>query len=435
MVLFAGSIIAIVVLTALVTAAVLKRQDRQLAHTTPPPSGVPVQSKPDGVDAFASIPTSAPSVETPAHTRLNAFEQLALDDDSKLAQTNATLSPTELFAAASPAVVKISLFDWQGKDFALGSGFFVSSDGLLVTNYHVIKGAYTAIVLPVDGRAYEVQGIVAASPEADLAILQVKVTGAPFLEISNGPMPPVGTRVYAIGNPKGLTNTFTDGIVEAQRQEGIQHSAPISPGSSGGPLLTADKRVVGVNRMFKTDAQNLNFAVPAATLVELMAHRSVTPQPIAIAGGQRVGEIEVRLHAIEQRMPLAIKAVVDASINERDCLAAITQFDFELALLNREHTANVKREKDIYWNTIDNSPTATITSDKVAKLAAIRDKAIRDLDTKYNSEASRLNSAREMARKGAADSHAYEVTLRQEIELLTKEAANLKAALTDLTNP
>lgn len=186
------------------------------------------------------------------------------------------LSPDELFARASRAVVKLQAFDAAGRPFKLGSGFFVSADGLLVTNFHVIQDA-SSITAEVDGRPLlTVKGVVAFDRGADLAIVQAWGDSLPFLHLSDA-LPRVGERVFAIGNPEGLTNTLSEGLISGVRDDNgrqeVQTSAAISHGSSGGPLLAADGTVVGVTSAFLAGGQNLNFAVPARRVNELLARR------------------------------------------------------------------------------------------------------------------------------------------------------------------
>ena len=200
------------------------------------------------------------------------------------------MSAEELFAKASPAVVRVVVRDSNFKVTGQGSGFFISSDGLLVTNYHVVKSARFATVLLSDGSVLFVDGVSCPDKEADLALLRVHAQRLPHLAVADSIPPRIGTTVYAIGNPYGLTNTFSKGIVSAHRKVkgkiiAIQTTAAISPGSSGGPLLAPDGRVVGVTTAYLRGGQNLNFAVPASSLLELMQDDSDTLRQLTSAGG------------------------------------------------------------------------------------------------------------------------------------------------------
>ena len=208
----------------------------------------------------------------------------------------APLSPEQLFEKASPAVVYIVVRDKEFKPIGLGSGFFVDAAGLIVTNYHVIKGAEFATARLSKGATLFVDGVVATDPDADLALLKVSGAAPAFLKTADGPLPKVGAAVYAIGNPRGLENTFSGGMVSGHRElkEGltaIQVTTPISPGSSGGPLLNAAGEVVGVTTAYLAGGQNLNFAVPVAAVQRLM-QRQGKVQTLASAGGGRLEKAE-----------------------------------------------------------------------------------------------------------------------------------------------
>jgi len=206
----------------------------------------------------------------------------------------AALSAEQVFSRVSPAVVRVVVRDREFKEIGLGSGFFVTADGLLVTNHHVVRGAEFATVLRADGSTLFVDGVLALDEDHDLAVLKVGGTGLPCLEVAPAAAapPPVGSRVYAIGNPKGLTNTLSEGLVSGIRQEGgevraIQTTAAISPGSSGGPLVDSQGRVIGVVTAYLAGGQGLNFAVPAAAVRALLAKAAGgKPAPLASAGGK-----------------------------------------------------------------------------------------------------------------------------------------------------
>ena len=193
------------------------------------------------------------------------------------------LTPDELFAKASPSVVQVEVRDGDMKPVGQGSGFFVSADGLLVTNHHVIANASFASVRTASGTML-VEGVAASDPGADLALLKVSVKSVPFLKVAEGAAPPVGTRVFAIGNPEGLTNTLSEGLVSGFRtfpgrtekspeRAFIQTTAAISHGSSGGALLAGNGVVVGVTTAGIDEGQNLNFAVPADAVRRLIGSR------------------------------------------------------------------------------------------------------------------------------------------------------------------
>lgn len=194
----------------------------------------------------------------------------------------------ELFESVSPAVVRVVA---EGSSRGFGTGFFISADGLLVTNYHVVEEADWAAIVDGSNAELPVEGIVAANPSVDLVILKVDVISTPYISLSSDDSPPkVGTHVYAIGNPLGLTNSLSEGLVSGVRDVpklcAIQTTAAISPGSSGGPLLTKDGRVVGVTTAYLVTGQNLNFAVSAKHVKSLLETRG-RPRPFPRAGSRR----------------------------------------------------------------------------------------------------------------------------------------------------
>lgn len=166
---------------------------------------------------------------------------------------------------AGPAVVSLKTFDADGRELMLGSGF-VLRDGRIVTNAHVVEGAVRAEVFDAEGRLMGTASHAEAlSSVVDLAVLPR--LGNPRNTVSLARHAPiVGEEVVAIGAPEGLTNTVSNGIVSAYRdvegQRMMQITAPLSEGSSGGPVLNRRGEVVGVSVAVFEAGQNLNFAVP-----------------------------------------------------------------------------------------------------------------------------------------------------------------------------
>jgi len=209
--------------------------------------------------------------------------------------------------------VRIVVRDRNLKEIGLGSGFFVSSDGTLVTNHHVVRNAASATVLLPSGETFSVDSILAWDEARDLAILKVVGNALPKLDLVPTDVPiPVGARVYAIGNPQGLTNTITEGLLSGTRLMNgfpyLQTSASISPGSSGGPLLDAQARVVGVTTFILAGAervnQNLNFAVPSPAIHALvLTAATAKPVPLEVAGAKALDRSELyrALEALEER--------------------------------------------------------------------------------------------------------------------------------------
>jgi Tfp pilus assembly protein PilF len=173
-----------------------------------------------------------------------------------------------LVRKTKPAVVEIMTFDSQNKPLKTGTGFFVSSDGALLTNFHVISGASSIMAKTPTGAVYFLKGILAASESDDVAKLQFLATDVPYLTLGSSLNAVEGQPVLVIGNPEGLEGTVSDGIISAFRsgRSMIQITAPISPGSSGSPVLDESGNVIGMATLVLRDGQNLNFAISAETI-------------------------------------------------------------------------------------------------------------------------------------------------------------------------
>ncbi|MFA6357283.1 MAG: trypsin-like peptidase domain-containing protein [Candidatus Omnitrophota bacterium] len=179
---------------------------------------------------------------------------------------NMSMSIEGLVQAANPAVVMITTVTSNGT--ALGSGFLISSDGVIVTNNHVIKGAEGLGVKFAQGKELITNvSVVKTDALRDIAIIKVNTpVNVTPLSLGDSEQIAVGERVVAIGNPQGLQNTVSDGLVSAVRDDGgikqIQISVPISHGSSGGALINMRGEVIGITSSGIEQGQNLNFAIP-----------------------------------------------------------------------------------------------------------------------------------------------------------------------------
>ncbi len=186
-------------------------------------------------------------------------------------------SPADIAAHSTPAVVTVRTPE------GLGSGFVVREDGWIATNFHVINGARRIVVVFANKHELPVIEIMNASRSHDLAILRVDARHLPVLALGNSDKVRPGDTVVAIGHPLGLEDTVSNGLVSAVRHvddglEVLQISAPIAPGSSGGPLFNDRGEVIGVATAILRGGQNLNFALPVKYVQELIDH----PQPVSM---------------------------------------------------------------------------------------------------------------------------------------------------------
>ncbi|HKA89540.1 MAG TPA: trypsin-like peptidase domain-containing protein [Haliangiales bacterium] len=192
--------------------------------------------------------------------------------------TSRALTPKEIAEQALPSVVFIKTAN------TIGTGFVVWKDGRIATNLHVLAGAKEAVITLHDGKEYRDVEVLAADDVHDLAVVRIRAQGLAALALGDSKSVKPGEHVVAIGHPLGLGNTVSDGLVSAIRDLDpkvslLQISAPISPGSSGGPLFNERGEVIGVTTRYATEGQNLNFAVPVAYLKPML----LAEKPIPLA--------------------------------------------------------------------------------------------------------------------------------------------------------
>ena len=189
-----------------------------------------------------------------------------------------------VYKKALPSVVNITstaltydFFYGAVPQQGMGSGFVIDTEGHILTNFHVVEGARQVEVTTSDKKKYKAQ-IVGTDPVHDLAVIQIPNKAVPQAEIGDSKNLVVGQKVYAIGNPFGLSGTMTRGIISSIRSlkgqrgyidEAIQTDAAINPGNSGGPLLNARGQVIGINTMILTggveQSAGIGFAIPIST--------------------------------------------------------------------------------------------------------------------------------------------------------------------------
>ena len=210
-----------------------------------------------------------------AHNKklLRYFTGLALFLFCGIIAANAQ-SPQQIAKKALASTVLLVMEDANGQPLSLGSGFFIRS-GQVATNLHVVRGASRGYAKLVGQKTkYDIEGITAVDAERDLVILKISVPGAKAISLGDSDMVQVGAPIYAVGNPRGLEGTFSQGIISSIRKVGtdkiLQLTAPISPGSSGGPVLNDKGQVIGVSVATFRGGQNLNFAIPSNYLKKLL---------------------------------------------------------------------------------------------------------------------------------------------------------------------
>lgn len=186
----------------------------------------------------------------------------------------AALTAEQLFAQASPSIVRINVYDPAGRGVASGSGVVVDRD-TVITNCHVVENGM-AIKARQGSEQFDA-AVELADETHDLCRLRVPGLNAPSVAMGSVASLSVGQKVYAIGSPQGLDLTLSDGLVSSLREgpDGtyIQTSAPVSPGSSGGGLFNEQGQLVGIVTFQSRQGQNLNFAIPVDWISRMSATR------------------------------------------------------------------------------------------------------------------------------------------------------------------
>jgi hypothetical protein len=210
-----------------------------------------------------------------------------------------TATPAEIAARSTPSIVSIRTED------ALGTGFVVREDGWIATNLHVIFGGEHVVVTLTDRREFPVVEILAANPAHDVALLRIDAKGLPPLALGQSSTLRPGDPIVAIGHPLGLEDTVSNGLISAVRtvEDGsmvLQISAPIAPGSSGGPIFNDRGEVVGIATAIIAGGQNLNFGVPIDDLKPLM----LAPEPVTMREfAALVAKHQAKLPGVKRAVP------------------------------------------------------------------------------------------------------------------------------------
>lgn len=189
------------------------------------------------------------------------------------------------------SVLYINVYGGSGKERAQATGFFLGEKGHVVTNFHVVYDAANLSVKTTGGKIYWIDKMIGADVDSDVAVFTVKgiESREAYLSLA-GVKPEEGDEVIVIGNPMGLDFSISNGIISAIRKlpeigQVYQTTAPISPGSSGSPVLNADGEVIGVASMTYKEGQNLNFVVPYWVVEKIES----TGKPVAFKSWKKSG--------------------------------------------------------------------------------------------------------------------------------------------------
>jgi S1-C subfamily serine protease len=205
-----------------------------------------------------------------------------------------------------------------------GSGVLFAPDGYILTNSHVVHGATKLEAVLTDGRRFDAT-LVGDDPATDLAVIRIDSSGLPYAPFGKSARLRVGQLVIAIGNPFGFQSTVSTGVVSAlgrsmRSQEGrlidniVQHTSPLNPGNSGGPLVDWQGRIVGINTAIIMMAQGIGFAIPADTaqwvVSQLLTRGKVRRGYLGIGGAHRpLDRRLVRFHGLATEQAVEIHTV------------------------------------------------------------------------------------------------------------------------------
>ena len=250
--------------------------------------------------------------------------------------------------SVGPAVVSISVATAargsQPGQAGVGSGVIIAPDGYILTNDHVVQDAKQLFVTLTDGSSLKAT-VIGTDTATDLAVIRAVGSGLPFATLGDSGALRAGQLVIAIGNPFGFQSTVSAGIVSAlgralRSRKGrlieniIQHTAPLNPGNSGGPLVDSRGRIVGINTAIIVTAQGIGFSIPSNTakwvLSQLLTVGRVRRGYLGISAQQRpLGRRLVRFHNLTAEFAVEVVSIMrssparEAGIREGDLIVAI----------------------------------------------------------------------------------------------------------------
>jgi S1-C subfamily serine protease len=230
--------------------------------------------------------------------------------------------------SVDPAVVSISGAKHQKNQaddqVGAGSGVVIAPDGYILTNDHVIQDANSLEVRLTDGTSLSAT-VIGKDPATDLAVIRANASYLPSATLGSSDLLRVGQLAIAMGNPFGFQSTVSTGVVselgralrstrERLIENIIQHTAPLNPGNSGGPLVDSAGKVVGINTAIIPMAQGIGFSIPANTarwvVSQILTHGRVRRGYLGIAGRQRpLGRRTVRFHGLSKNFAVEVLSV------------------------------------------------------------------------------------------------------------------------------
>ncbi|MEO0407008.1 MAG: HhoA/HhoB/HtrA family serine endopeptidase [Cyanobacteria bacterium P01_A01_bin.135] len=268
----------------------LNQAGRSLDRATPP-QPLPAQSSPPPTTSLTATPSpllSLPNADSDANFIALAVEQVG----PAVVRIDSARTVTNQLPDAFQNPLFRRFFGEEGApservERGTGSGLILETDGKVITNAHVVDNADSVQVTLKDGRSFEGR-VMGADPVTDIAAIKIEASDLPSVTLGRSETLLPGQWAIAIGNPLGLDNTVTAGIISAlersssqvgipnKRVQFIQTDAAINPGNSGGPLLNDRGEVIGINTAIRADAQGLGFAIPIETATRIASELFAT---------------------------------------------------------------------------------------------------------------------------------------------------------------
>ncbi len=276
---------------------------------------------------FLFMPKGVKEKETTFEERIS---EIALKNDNLMAKR---LTVPQLIKVIKPLIVSITTFDKDGNPLAQGSGFFINSKGHIVSNLHVFAGSVKAKIKTKFG-VFQVTSFLDSDENSDIILFKTtfsgKVLKKKIIKIAQS-MPMIGEKIVSIGNPMGLELSASDGIVSAIRKRKpfgtvIQITSPISPGSSGSPVLNMRGEIIGIATFQMRQGQNLNFAIPISKAVKLKSKQELLLSKMNSLGSEEFqlindpferGEFLVRQKDFKSAVPYLKEALLKDSQNAK----------------------------------------------------------------------------------------------------------------------
>lgn len=249
--------------------------------------------------------------------------------------SHAEMKTSQIVEKYAQSVVTIIALDVNNQPLSLGSGFFVNENGDIATNHHVLEDCAKAIIKTQKGEKGAILQILNYDPQLDLIIAKTSLKPTKPLPFGDSDTIIVGEDIIAIGNPAGLEGTVSKGIISGIRKTGdfkfIQITAPISPGSSGGPVFNLSGKVIGVATAYLDYGQSLNFAMPINYL------KSLKPNKLNLVSLPKTSKNK------SLKKDDALVQVFDVFFNNRSYLdGTLLHFEFGIKNLNNYPIKNIE---------------------------------------------------------------------------------------------